>query len=133
MLKHFVFFGLLCCLFLSSCYAPDSWSGFDSETWKADRYGCKGDRKEIIEEFEKIRRDMYGKREIVIRNTLGKPDQEELMAGNQRIYFYYLEKGEQCTDYRVRSEANWVEVRITAVGKISEVSYRYPTVKVKPE
>ncbi len=133
MLKRFIFLSLLVCLLLPSCFIPESLGSFDSDTWKADRYGCNGKRQELAQEFEKIKHALYGQREVIARKVLGKPDQEELLAGNQRLYFYYLEAGEQCNDHRIRSDANWVEVRINAVGKVSEVSYKYPTTTGKPE
>jgi len=132
MLKRFIFLPLLLCLLLTSCYTPENLRDFDSEAWKADRFACNGKRKELVQEFEKIRRNLYGQKEYVARNVLGKPDQEELLKGNQRIYYYYLESGEQCSDRHVRSAANWAEVRINAVGKVSEVSYKYPLTSVKP-
>lgn len=126
MLKRFIFLPLLLCLLLTSCYTPENLRGFDSDTWKADRFGCNGKRKEMVQEFEKIRRALYGQKEVIARNVLGKPDQEELLEGNQRIYYYYLEPGEQCQDRLTLSAANWAEVRINAVGEVSKVSYKNP-------
>ncbi len=123
---------LLCLLLLTSCYTPENLRNFDSETWKADRYACQGKRKDLVQEFEKIRRNLYGQKEYVARNVLGKPDQEELLEGNQRIYYYYLESGQQCQDRHIRSDANWAEVHINAIGKVSEVTYKYPIKTEKP-
>ena len=114
------------CLLFASCGVPDSLKGFDSETWKNDRYACDGKRQAMTGELEKIRRELYGKKEYVVRNLLGKPDSESLLERNQRIYYYYLEPGTQCTDKNRLSEANWVEVRINPTGKVSEVSYKNP-------
>ncbi|WP_242919426.1 hypothetical protein [Pontibacter liquoris] len=131
MLKRLFYIPLLS-LLLTSCYTPENLRDFDSETWKADRFACNGKRSELVQEFEKIRQNLYGQKEYVARNLLGKPDQEELLEGNQRIYYYYLEKGEQCTDRSKLSDANWAEVRINAVGKVSEISYKYPIKTAKP-
>lgn len=117
---------LLLCLLLSACGVPDSLKGFDSKTWKDDRYACNDVRKTLIDDFESIRRELYGKKEYVVRNLLGKPDSESLLERNQRIYYYYLEPGTQCTDKSRLSEANWVEIRLNPTGKVSEVSYKKP-------
>lgn len=126
MLKRFIPACLLLCLSFSGCGVPDSLKGFDSETWKNDRYACKGDRERMTGEFDKIRRELYGKKEYIVRNLLGKPDSESLLERNQRIYYYYLEHGTQCNERRGMSEANRVEIRINPTGKVSEVTYKEP-------
>ncbi|MBW7467365.1 hypothetical protein K0O23_09810 [Pontibacter aydingkolensis] len=126
MLKRLIPVYLLLCLLLTACGVPDSLKGFDSETWKNDRYACNGQRQKLTGEFEKIRRELYGKKEYVVRNLLGKPDSESLLERNQRIYYYYLEPGSQCDDRSKLSEANWVEVRINPTGKVSEVTFKNP-------
>lgn len=126
MLKRFVPALLLLCLLIYGCGVPDSLKGFDSETWKNDRYACKGERKALVGELDKIRRELYGKKEYIVRNLLGKPDSESLLERNQRIYYYYLEPGTQCNERRGMSEANWVEVRINPTGKVSEVTFKNP-------
>ncbi|WP_299821572.1 hypothetical protein [uncultured Pontibacter sp.] len=126
MLKRFIPVYLLLTLLLNACGVPDSLKGFDSETWKSDRYACNGQRATLAKDFEEIRRELYGKKEYVVRNLLGKPDSESLLERNQRIYYYYLEAGTQCDDRSKLSEANWVEVRINPTGKVSEVTYKMP-------
>ncbi|MCX2741491.1 hypothetical protein [Pontibacter anaerobius] len=122
-------------LLLAACTTPDSLKDFDSTTWKNDRFGCDNQRAELVDDFELIRKEMYGKKEYVVRNVLGKPDSEELMERSQRIYFYYIEPGAQCQDRRTRmSEANRVQVRINSLGKVSEITYYKPvTETAKPE
>lgn len=131
--KRLLYVMLLGFLFLGACSTPESLQGFDSETWKDDRYGCESQRAELVDDFEEIRKELYGKKEYVIRNVLGKPDSEELMERNQRIYFYYIEPGEQCSNRQKLSEANRVQVRINSLGKVSEVSYFRPVATTKPE
>lgn len=127
MLKRlFIIPGLIVMGLLDSCSTPESLQNFDSETWKEDRYACEGKREELVDDFEAIRKELYGKKEYVLRNLLGKPDSEELLERSQRIYFYYIEPGTQCSDRSSLSEANRVEVRINSLGKVSEVTYKEP-------
>ena len=133
MLKRYLYIPLLAAGLFSACSTPESLKNFDSETWKKDSYGCGSKRSEMVDDFEKIRKELYGKKEYVLRNVLGKPDSEELLERNRRIYYYYIEPGTQCTDRSVLSEANRVEVRIGATGKISEVAYHHPYNAAKPE
>ncbi|MBJ6117977.1 hypothetical protein JAO76_07240 [Pontibacter sp. BT310] len=116
-----------------ACGSPESMKDFDSTTWKADKNACKGDRAKLAPEFEKIRKDMVGKKEYIVRNVLGKPDKEELLERSQRIYYYYLESGEQCQNTSTLSEASRLEVRINSLGKVSEVNYNQPQKLKKPE
>ncbi|MBC5773265.1 hypothetical protein H8S95_04245 [Pontibacter sp. KCTC 32443] len=124
---------LLLCFMVWSCYTPESLRGFDSETWKADKNACKGDRAKLSSEFEKIRKELYGKKEYIVRNVLGKPDKEDLLERSQRIYYYYLEAGPQCQDNKILTDVNRAEVRINSLGKVSEITYNNPDKIIKPE
>ncbi|WP_439882360.1 hypothetical protein ACSX1A_04170 [Pontibacter sp. MBLB2868] len=133
MIKRLIPLQLLLLLLLSSCGTPDSLKNFDSATWKEDRYGCKGERQKLVGELENVRSGLYGKKEYVVRNVLGKPDSETLLERSQRIYYYYIEPGTQCTERGKLSEANRVEVHINPTGKVSEVSFAEPIQTKKPE
>lgn len=124
---------LLCCCLLGACGTPESLRGFDSKAWKDDKNACNGERTRLAPEFEKIRKELYGKKEYVVRNVLGKPDKEELLERSQRIYYYYLEAGEQCGSSEALSDANRAEVRINSLGKVSEINYNNPDKVAKPE
>lgn len=124
---------LFICLTIFACGVPESLRGFNSESWKADKNACKGDRTKLIPEFEKIRKELSGKKEYVVRNLLGKPDKEDLLERSQRIYYYYLESGEQCQDASKLYDVTRAEVRINSLGKVSEVTYNNPDKIIKPE
>lgn len=111
---------------LSSCGVPEEFQAFNSKAWKEDRYACKGQRAELVDDFEQIRKDLYGQKEYVVRNLLGKPDQEELLKRSERIYYYYIETGDQCADRTKMSGANRIELRLNSLAKVSEINYRYP-------
>lgn len=138
MAKRLIATQFLTLLLLGACTTPDSLKDFDSKAWKEDRFGCDDKRAGLVDDFELIRKEMYGKKEYVVRNVLGRPDSEELMERSQRIYFYYIEPGEQCQDKERRtelSEANRVQVRINSLGKVSEITYYKPIAgeTTKPE
>ncbi|MHA6248444.1 hypothetical protein ACXYMU_10935 [Pontibacter sp. CAU 1760] len=118
---------------LGACGTPDGFEDFDSAAWKKDSFACAGDRQKLVEDFEQVRKELYGKKEYVLRNVLGRPDSEELLERNQRIYYYYIEPGTQCSDRTALSAANRVEVRINALGKVSEVAYNHPYKTTRPE
>ena len=121
---------LLLFLLLSvSCTEPARVEGFDSETWKSDKFACKGSRQQLEASFEQIRRGLYGRSEEDIKDILGKPDGEQLMKRGQRVFYYYLEPGSQCTVKDKLSEANRAEVRFNSLNKVSEITYKDPARK----
>ena len=129
MLKRLFASPLLLSFLLLSCSEPARIEGFDSTAWKNDKLACQGGRQQMAGSFEKIRRDLYGKTEDDIKDILGKPDGEQLMRRGQRVFYYYLEKGTQCTQKGKLSEANRAEVRFNALNKVSEITYKDPVRK----
>lgn len=91
------FFSLLLSSLLFGCSTPESLQNFDSDKWIADRMGCNGDRAILVDDLEALREDLYGKKEYILRRVLGKPDQEVLLERSERIYYYYIESGSQCS------------------------------------
>lgn len=115
-------------LLFASCSNTEQIGNFDSKRWKSDKYACEGDRKQMQADFEEIRKQLYGREEKDIRALLGSPDGEELMSRGQRMFYYYLEPGMQCTQKGKISEANKAEVRFNATYKVSEITYTRPLV-----
>ncbi|PVY40827.1 hypothetical protein C8E01_106169 [Pontibacter virosus] len=108
------------------CADPARISGFDSEKWQQDKKGCKGHRSTMVQDFDAIRRDLYGRPEAEVKDILGKPDAEQLMRRGQRVFIYYLEPGSHCNERNKLSEANRAEVRFNALSKVSEITYLRP-------
>ena len=113
-------------LLLASCSEPARVDGFDSDSWKSDKSGCANVRRDMQNDFEQVRRQLYGKEEPDIIDILGRPDGEQLMARGQRIFYYYLESGSQCEQKNNLSEANRAEVRFNALNRVSEITYLRP-------
>jgi hypothetical protein len=111
---------------LLSCSEPARIPGFDSDAWQQDKKGCNGTRTQLVTDFEKIRRELYGKSEDDIKAILGKPDGEQLMSRGQRVFLYYLEPGTQCEQANKLSNANRAEVRFNALNYVSEITYLRP-------
>lgn len=132
-MKRIIFPIILSGLILAGCSTPESLQSFDSEAWKNDRKGCNGERAKLIDDLDTLKKEFYGKKEFILRRVLGKPDQEELLERSQRIYFYYIEPGAQCTGNENLPEANRVEVRLNALAKVSEITYKRPLKSRKPE
>ena len=52
---------------------------------------------------------------------LGQPDEEELRAGTEKVYYYYLEPGTQCDGRHLRSGAPSFSLRFGPIGTVTEV------------
>lgn len=111
---------------LLGCSEPARIPGFDSDAWQQDKKGCNGTRNQLATDFEKIRRELYGKSEGDIKAILGRPDGEQLMSRGQRVFLYYLEPGSQCKQANKLSHANRAEVRFNALNHVSEITYLRP-------
>jgi hypothetical protein len=108
------------------CREQVKFPGFNSQSWIADAFGCQSVRSKMLPDLEKIRLDLRGLRTTDIMGVLGKPDSEGLLANNERIYYYYVQSGEQCQDRQKLSAANKLQVRFDALERASEVNFEQP-------
>lgn len=109
-----------------SCRPKVSFPDFDSVAWKQDAFACRGERRKMLSELQKIRRELRGLAISQLMGVLGKPDSEALLAGNERIYYYYLQPGTQCQNKQKLSAANKLLVRFNALEQVSEVIFEQP-------
>lgn len=109
-------------LLLSSCGHPlTTLPGFDSAAWKADPYGCQGQRTTMVPLLEKHRNDLFEARVNDITKLLGHPDEEELGEQSDKVYIYYVAPGPQCESGHPRAAANRIMLRSGATGTVTEV------------
>ncbi|WP_157541053.1 hypothetical protein [Hymenobacter aerophilus] len=109
-------------LALTSCgHALPSLPGFDAAAWRADRYGCLGQRAQLVPVLEKQRADLFGARINDITKLMGHPDEEELGEQSDKVYIYYVVPGIQCAPNHPRSAAYRVMLRSGATGTVTEV------------
>ena len=108
------------------CRGQVKFPGFNSQAWIADAFACQSVRAKMLLDLEKIRLDLRGLRTTEIMSVLGKPDSEGLLANNERIYYYYVQAGEQCQNRQKLSGANKLQVRFDALEHASEVNFEQP-------
>ena len=109
-----------------SCREQIKFPEFNSQAWKSDAFACQSVRPQLLADLEKIRLDLRGLRTTEIMSVLGKPDSEGLLANNERIYYYYVQAGEQCQNRQKLSGANKLQVRFDALERASEVNFEQP-------
>ncbi|RDC63579.1 hypothetical protein [Adhaeribacter pallidiroseus] len=108
------------------CRPKVTFPEFNSTAWIKDSFACQNVRSKMLPELKKIRRQLRGLAISQLMGVLGKPDSEALLAGNERIYYYYLQPGTQCQNKQELSGANKLTVRFNALEQVSEVLFEQP-------
>ena len=112
--------GLL--LLLAGCgHALPQLPGFDGPTWRADPYACHNKRRAALPALVRSKEQLYEARADDVTALLGPPDEEELRAGTEKVYYYYLVPGTQCVGRHARSGAPCISLRFGPLGTVTEV------------
>ena len=107
---------------LTGCgHALSQLSGFDAATWRADPYACRNLRRLAVPTLVLNKEKLYEARADDVTALLGPPDEEELRAGTEKVYYYYLEPGTQCQPPHARSGAACLSLRFGPLGTVTEV------------
>lgn len=115
LLSYFIVFTTL----FASCSNPlPTLEGVDTEVWKADRNGCKGDRIKMMEAIDSQKEKLKKLSEMDLIELLGRPDQNQLLERNQKFYKYYLEPGSPCG--QSMGDPKMLILRINAMGLTKE-------------
>jgi hypothetical protein len=111
---------------LAGCQSKTELAGFDAKAWKQDMGSCTDTRKTLLQDFENVKDQLFGKSEKEIKAILGRPDGEELMERSQRFFYYYIEPGTHCQIKGRLSEANRVQIRFSSLSRVNEITYAQP-------
>lgn len=95
--------------------------GFDAIAWRADPYACRNQRRAAVPALTQSKERLYEARADDVTALLGPPDEEELRAGTEKVYYYYLEPGTQCEGRHARSGAACLSLRFGPLGTVTEV------------
>ncbi|MCS7004124.1 MAG: hypothetical protein NZM38_02225 [Cytophagales bacterium] len=95
--------------------------GFDSQSWKSDRMGCRGLRMQLLSHFQAHKEKFLNLSEKQLLDILGKPDKIELAQRNQRFFYYFVEKGSQC-DSSFSRPGRHVVIRINSIEIVNEIN-----------
>lgn len=100
--------------------------GFDAAAWRRDARGCAGLRQAQLPALDKSREQLYNVHVDAVTDLLGRPDQEELQELTQRVYYYYVAPGPQCTPGQTSAATRRLSVRFGPLGTVTEVLYTAP-------
>ena len=120
--RHLSFFLITAGAALAGCgHALPTISNFDATTWRADPYACRNQRRAGVPALLRAKEQLYEARADDVNALLGPPDEEELRANTEKVYYYYLEPGTQCAAGHVRSAAPKLSLRFGPLGTVTEV------------
>lgn len=108
-------------LIISSCgQSIPELKGVDLEQWKIDRGACMGEREKMMNAIIDQKNSLLKLDEWQIAKFLGKPDENELLKRNQKIYRYFLTPAKSCANQP--DEPVKLVIRFNAMGLAKEVS-----------
>lgn len=100
---------------------PPQLPGFDAAAWRRDPYACHGLRAALLPALLTARDQLYDARANSIDELLGHPDEEELRAQTEKVYYYYLAPGSQCAPAHQRSSAPRLSLHFGPLGTVTEI------------
>ena len=98
-------------------------AGFDAASWRSDPYACHDRRAVLFPPLRAARERLYEARADDVNALLGQPDEEELRANTEKVYYYYLRPGTQCNPGHARSDAPRISLRFGPLGTVTEVLF----------
>ena len=104
-----------------SCGQTDRLIGFDTTTWEHDEYGCEHKRAALATELMTRKDELLGLNTKEVTSLLGKPDRIELYKRSQRFLVYFIEPGEQCSNYEAKELVRNITIRFDALGRAKEI------------
>jgi hypothetical protein len=109
-------------LLLSGCgHSLTTIPGFQPAAWKADTYACKGQRAALLPPILAARAQLYEARADDVTALLGQPDEEELQANTEKVYYYYLTPGPQCGPRHPHANGPRLTLHFGPLGTVTEV------------
>jgi len=115
-------------LLLGGCgHALTTIPGFQAEAWKADTYACQNKRAALLPPLLAARDQLYEARADDVTALLGQPDEEELQANTEKVYYYYLMPGPQCGPRHPHANGPRLTLHFGPLGTVTEVLADSPT------
>jgi len=109
-------------LLLGGCgHALTSIPGFQAAAWRADTYACRGQRAVLLPPLLAARASLYEARADDVTALLGQPDEEELQANTEKVYYYYLTPGPQCGPRHPHAAGPRLSLHFGPLGTVTEV------------
>ncbi|GEO03689.1 hypothetical protein AAE02nite_13530 [Adhaeribacter aerolatus] len=122
--KHLAFLNVILLAFtcfITSCSSPVDLPDFDEKAWQKDVRSCQNIRPTLVPALLKNKSQLVGLNHNQILSTLGKPEGNSLEKSGERVYFYYLQSGDQCKNKTMQSAASKLFIRFDALDRVYKV------------
>ena len=119
-MKIIIPISLISSFFMISCSTtlPEI-EGMNYEAWVLDKYGCAGERIELVSliDVNKEKFLRYNQNEII--DILGRPENQTLFTRSQTIFYYYVRNNPECAGQETMQEDDQVklEIRFDALNR----------------
>jgi hypothetical protein len=113
-------FSVVLTIFIACCGKTVAIENFDANVWKNDKFGCNGERMELAGALNEGGKQLMGLKKNNIIRLFGLPETTELHPKGQLVYRYNITPAQACETYRTGQNAQLLEIRINAMGIVSE-------------
>jgi len=109
------------CLLFSNCSQKVELKGFNQAAWQKDIKSCQNIRPTLLPSLKKAIPQLMGLNHYTIIDLLGKPEGNSLEKSSERIYYYYVASGSQCTDKNSTANSDKILIRFDALDRVYKV------------
>ena len=102
---------------LISCDKPKTIEGFDDKAWKADYFGCKNQRPELLKVLMDKKDQLKEFDDDAVSELLGAPERNRQFARGKKNYIYFIYPGSQCENDTTKEEGKKLVIEFDALGK----------------
>lgn len=107
----------------NGCSSPVDLPDFDEKAWQQDVRSCQNIRPGLVAGLEKNKALLMGLNHTDILSLLGKPEGNSLEKSGERVYSYFIQKGSQCENDKIRSQAAKVLIRFDALDRVYKIKF----------
>lgn len=118
----FVCLSLFLVLLGTSCSNRAQVQHIDTETFKNDPWGCKGERLNLIAQIKTHKDELLSLTQHDFVALLGKPDKQELDSRNKKQFIYSIAPGKNCEN--AEDAPLEMLIRFNATERSYEISFR---------
>ena len=123
-LKKYIYLSFLfimACGLIAGCQEKPALTGFDQVAWRQDVRSCNNIRPKLISALNKVTPQLIGLRHNTIIEILGKPEGNSLEKSGQRVYYYFVEAGPQCSNKTNFKESKKLFLRFDALDRVNKI------------
>lgn len=112
---------MVLCLCAMGCTNEIKLAQFESQKWKDDPNGCKGEREKLLTTLLAGQSQLIGHNALEIKNLLGMPDSQELRTRGM-VFFEYGVKGGNLCNPQSLNQPEILRIRFDALDRVTEVA-----------